>query len=127
VNLIQQQIFTALGQAAGLSALVGARIYPDQAPQATAKPYVVWQEISDLEVNDLSGSAETSGVHNYRIQVTFWDVNATKSREGGKQVRLAMSAASAFKSLHIDSRAMPFEPDTKLYGMQSDFSVWLRT
>lgn len=127
MNQIQSEIFSALGQYAGLSALVATRIYPDQAPQGVAKPYVVWQEITDLEVNDMSGSAETGGLHNYRIQVTFWDVNATKSREGGKQVRLAMIDATGFKSLHIDSRAMPFEPETKLYGMQSDFSVWLRT
>lgn len=124
---LQSSMFATLGQYAGVSDLVATRIYPDQAPQGVAKPYVVWQEISLVQVSDMSGSSETSGLHNYRVQVTFWDLNQTKSREGDRQVKLAMIAASAFKSVHVDTRALPYEPETKLYGMQSDFSVWLKT
>jgi hypothetical protein len=127
VKAIQQAVFEALAGYAGLSQLVGARVYADVAKQGVSRPYVVWQEISTTEVNDLSGSAETSGTHNYRIQVTFWAVDATRAREGNKQVKLAMIAASGIKSLAIDTRALPYEPDTKLHGMQTDFSVWIRT
>jgi hypothetical protein len=127
VNQIQAEIFSALGNYPALATLVGTRIYPDEAPQAAAKPFVVWQEISDQESNDLSGSAETGGTHNYRIQITYWAADQTKSRDGAKQVRLAMSAAAGFKSLHLDTRSLGKDEPTKSYGMQSDFSVWLRT
>jgi hypothetical protein len=124
---IQQKIYEALAGFAALSALVGTRVYPDIAPQDVARPFVVWQEISLQQMNDMSGSAESSGLSNYHIQVTSWAAKATDARDLDKQVRLAMIAASAFKSLLNDSRAMPYESDTKLFGTQSDFSVWLKT
>lgn len=127
MTAIQQAIFSALAGYSGVSDLAGARVYPDEAPASPAKPYLVWDEISDNEENDLSGSAETGGKHNYRIQITSWDVDQTKAREMNKQVKLAMLSASGFKSLHLDTRSLGRDQDTKLYGMQSDFSVWITT
>lgn len=131
VAAIQSAVYATLAGHAGLAALVAARIYPDVAPQGTVTPYAVWQEISVVPMNDMAGSVETGGLMNYRIQVTSWakgsDRGATKAREVDGQVKLAMIAATGFKSLLIDSRALPFEADTKLHGFQSDFSVWLRT
>lgn len=132
VAAIQAAVFAALGGYAGLSTIVGAKIFPDVAPQGTGAPYVVWQEISLVAAsNDMAGSVETGGLSNFRIQVTSWakgsDRGATKAREVDGQVRLAMIAATGFKSLLVDNRALPFEQDTKLHGVQSDFSVWLRT
>lgn len=128
---IQTAIFTTLGQYGGLSALVGARIYPDVAPQEATSPRVVWQEISEVQPMDLNGTAETSSLKNVRVQVTSWAKDSARgasvARDVDLQVRLAMQAASLFKSLHVDSRALPFEPDTKLHAIQSDFSVWLKT
>lgn len=129
--VIQQHMFNTLAGYAGVANLVGSRVYPDNADQGVAKPYLVWQEVSLLKVgNDLGGSVESSGLDNYRIQVTAWAngiKGASDARALDYQVRLAMIAATAFKSLHIDSRALPFEPETKMYGFQSDFSVWLNT
>lgn len=127
MTTIQQAIFNALAGYSGVSGLVGTRVYPDEAKQGVVKPYIVWEELSDNEENDLSGSAETGGKHNYRIQVTCWDVDQTKARELNKQIKLAMSAASGFKSLHLDTRSLGKNVDSKVYGMQSDFSVWITT
>lgn len=124
---IQSAIFSTLGQNAGVSAVAGARIYPDIAPPQTTRPFIVWQEVSLAKQNDMSGSVETGGLDNYRVQVTCYAERGTASRELDILVRSAMQGASAFKSLHVDARSLPFEIDTKLFGMQSDFSVWLRT
>ena len=127
MTLIQRYLFEALGGYAGVSALIGTRIYPDVAPQGVARPFVVWQEIFTQQQNNLGGSVETSGLTNYLIQVTCWATSGTLAREVDAQVRLAMIAATSFKSLLSNARAMDYEPDTKLHGHQSDFSVWLRT
>lgn len=121
---LQQAVFETLGQAAGVNALVGARIYPDVAPQDAARPYIVWQEVSNVPANGLDGFLN---LDNFRVQVTCWGVKATDVRDIDAAVRAAMDAATSFKSLQVDHRALPFEPDTKLFGSQSDFSVWLRT
>ena len=128
---IQQQMFTALAGHAGVSGIVGSRVYPDVAPQDAAVPFVVWQEISLLKAgNSLAGSSESGGLDNFRVQVTSWAKGAngaSAARDLDYQVRLAMIAATGIKCLHTDSRAMQYEPDVKRHGMQSDFSVWLRT
>lgn len=128
---IQTAIFTTLGQFAGLNALVGARIFPDVAAQDAIPPRVVWQEISEVQPADLGGTSETASLKNCRVQITSWAKDsgrgASIARDVDYQVRLAMQQASLFKSILVDARALPYEPDTKLHGMQSDFSVWLKT
>lgn len=121
---VQSDIFTALGNYAGLSAMVGVRIYPDVADQEAITPRLVWQEIAGIPQNGLDGH---NSLDNYRIQVTSWATKGTTARNVDEQVRLAMAAATAFKSICVDVRSLGFEPETKLYGVQSDFSVWWRT
>ena len=130
VSSIQSAMFSALGGHAGLSALVGARIFPDIAPQDAGTPFVVWQEVSLSTPQDLNGTATANGVDNFRIQVSSWATTVrggSIARSVNDQVRAAMAAATGFKSLLLDSRAMPYESDTRRHGFQSDFSVWLRT
>jgi len=121
---MQSDLYSALGTFSGLSALVGARIYPDVADQEAITPRVVWQEVSNVPQNGLDGH---NNLDNYRIQVTSWAVSGTLARSVDAQVRLAMAAATAFTSLCVDNRSLGFEPDTKLHGVQSDFSIWWRT
>lgn len=132
MTLIQRLMFETLGGYAGVADLVGARVYPDVAPQGVARPFLVWQEVTLQQANDMSGSVQSGGLDNYLIQVTSWaegsgERGATKARELDAQGRLAMIAATGFKSLMRDSRSLGYEQDTKLYGHQTDYSVWLKT
>lgn len=126
---LDTEIFSALGGFQGLSDLVGARIYPvGTVPAQVAKPYVTWQEITDTAVQDLDGTnGGSGGLDRYRVAITTWDLKRTTARAVALQVRLGMEAASAYKALHLDRRDVPFEPDTKLNGIQQDFAVWLRS
>lgn len=125
---LQSALFAELGGFAGLSALIGSRVYPDIAPQDVARPYVTWSEISFVGTPAIDvGTRETSGLNNYRIQITSWAVKAGTVRDVDAQVRLAMQAATRFKSLIVDARSLDYEPDTKLFGFATDFSVWLKT
>lgn len=121
---VQSDLYDTLGQYAGLSAMVGVRIYPDVAPQDAATPRLVWQEVTDAPQNGLDGH---DGLDNYRIQVTSWALNGTLARSVDAQVRAAMAAATAFASICVDNRSLGYEPDTRLHAMQSDFSVWYRS
>lgn len=126
---IQVAVFAALAGFGSLSALVGARVYPSLAPNPVTKPYVVWQEIFETPSNDLSGSALTGTLSRFLIQASSWAEGSrgpTIARDVDRQVRAAMIAATQFKALIVDARAMPYEPDTKLHCYQTDFAVWLR-
>lgn len=124
---LQSLLFTALSGFAGLSALVGSRVYPTVAPQEVAKPYVCWQEYALILANNMSGSAGVGKGDNYKVQVTSWALTGTLARDVDAQVQAAIVAATGFKGLHLDTRALDYEPDTKLHGYQSDFSIWILT
>lgn len=124
---IQSAVFATLGGYAGLSALVAGRIYPDVAPQGSLRPYVAWQEITLQPTMDFAGDVSTGGLDFYIIQVSIFSKTRDEAREIFAQVRNAMAAANLFKSVLRDMRALPFEDETKLYSIQGDFSVSLKT
>lgn len=124
---IDQAVYETLGQYAGLSALVGARIYPEVAPQDVARPYVVWQEISRTPEGDLDGTVSSSGLENVHVQVTCWATTRLSADAVRAQARLAMEAATQFKAFASALRSLGYESDTKLHGAQADFSIWWRS
>lgn len=130
MTALQSAVYAALAGYNGVNGLVGTRVYPGSAPQGVARPYIVWDEISQVNATSLSGSKSGStGLLNARVQVTCWcagEDGGTKVRELDAQVQLAMESASAFRCTLIEGRSLGREPDTKLFGFQSDFSVWLK-
>lgn len=127
MSTLEQILFSQLGSHAGLSDLVGARIYPDVAPRGVAKPYVVWQEISGMPMVDTDGSG---GLTYYRVQISAWALSAASARAVMTQVLDAMNSAAGasprtYRSLVVEPgvRSAGFEFDTKLHGKQCDFSV----
>lgn len=124
MTTLADDIFTAIAGNTQVAAVVANRVYRSQAPQAVARPYVVWQSIGRREIFDLDGSVATGGLENPRLQVTAWAVKASDADALDLLIATAMFAASAFKALRVDHRDMPYEPDTKLYGSQTDFSLW---
>jgi hypothetical protein len=119
---IAASLFNTLGGHAGLSTLVGARVYPDIAPMGVASPYVVWSEVGNAPQNNLSGAAPDT--HNYRVQVVALAATALQARNVAAQIRLAMAAATEFKSIEVDYASTDFEEGSKVFGVRVDFSIW---
>ena len=117
-------LYNALGGHGGLSALVGARIYPDVAPMAVAVPYIVWSEVGNTPMNNMDGGVPD--VNNYRVQLAVLAGSALQARNVAEQVRTAMATASGFKSLEVDYGSLDFDDGSKVFGVRVDFSVWYR-
>lgn len=106
--------------AAALSPLAGARVFPDVAPAATVRPYIVYQAVGGQDSNTLGGP---TNLQNARVQVAVWaDTRATA-------VALMRNSISALvgepiKALPIGSPVSVHEPETKLYGSRQDVSIW---
>ena len=122
---VAASIFNTLGGHAGLSGLVGVRIYPDVAPIGVATPYVVWSEVGNSPMNNMAGG--TPDMNNYRVQVVSLAATALQARNVADQVRAAMAAATEFKSLEVDFASTDFEDGSKVYGVRVDFSIWYRS
>ena len=122
---IAASIYNTLGGYSALASLVGTRIYPDVAPIGVATPYVVWSEVGNAPMNNLSGDAPN--VNNYRVQVVSLAATALQARNVAEQVRAAMATATEFKSQEVDYASADFEDGSKVYGVRADFSVWYRS
>ena len=104
---------------AQLAPLVTGRCYALVAPDPSVKPYIVYQVISDVQVNSLDGF---SGLSNKRVQVDVYATSYGASKTLASSAKTAMSNA-AFSNIHLSSQDL-YENDTQLHRTSMDFSIW---
>lgn len=118
---VETSIFAALVAA---NTTAGNRVYPMRRPQATPVPAVTFQRVGSAPVNGLDGSL---GVDQVRVQVDCWaagDVAGYKAAKTlARAVRVAMETIVGVRALFVDE-GDEYEPDTDLYRVRMDFSVW---
>lgn len=128
--MIHEALYTRLTSVAGLTALVGTRIYPRQLPQNPAYPCLMYARVS-AERESAMG-ADTKLVAG-RWQVSSWGKTYTDARDTAEQVRLALeryrgtSSGTVIQDIFIESEN-DFPPELVdgelIYQIASDFLVW---
>lgn len=119
--MIEERIFTRLSGNAGLSALVGSRIYGGTLPQNVTLPAIIYFLVNDKPLNSLSGeNARKNGRYQF-------DIYAQTYRET-KLIKAALLAAMApygtdFKAVRIDGSDR-YEKDVELHRLGVDYSIW---
>lgn len=78
----EESITYLLKNTAGVSALVGTRVYPDLAPANAALPYIVWAVESETE--EQTFSSPTGNLRMTRISIECW---ADRMATGTKTAR----------------------------------------
>lgn len=125
--MIEEALYTYLIAHAGLSALVGDRVYPLVAPQDATYPLVVYQRISGIRIHSHSGP---SGLASPRFQFSAWGESFSDAKNVAEQVRLALDGyAGTMGSLAVGACLIAteldqYEPDTGLYRTILDFFIW---
>lgn len=97
---IEEVIFTKLTAHAGLSALIGSRVYPDQLPQRPTLPAITYQRISTqfhATRDQAHGSLERP-----RFQFDCWAGSRATSRAVAQQLRLALVTLPQASNPRID-------------------------
>ena len=105
-----------------LSSLVGDRVYPDVAPEATARPYLTYQQVGGDALNYLEGTVP--GKRNARIQINAWADTRLAASELSERAEDSLRLAAGLQAEVLGARVSIFEEDTKLRGARQDFSVW---
>lgn len=121
--MIEQSIYEALRDHAGLSALISGRAYPQIMPQGGTFPAVTFSRISASPVNSLSGF---SGLDNGRFQVDVWGETYLGAKQVAGQVKAAMESAATFKAVRAGERDL-YESNGELHRIILDFSAWAHT
>lgn len=127
---VESAIFNAL------KALVANRVFPDIAPDLTARPYITYQQVGGKAVNFLeqgaAGAVMTGSPSapinpsqsNARIQINVWADTRGQASTLAKQVEDALRALTALHTTVEGAPIASYEADTKLRGSMQDFSFW---
>lgn len=125
--MIEQALYTILSGHAGLTALVGSRIYPLILPQSPLLPAVIYQRVDAAREGTHDGP---SGLAHPLFQLSCWALDFDQARAVVAQVRLALDGYTgtvggveieAIQSGHEDDQ---YEQDTKIYHSSIDFDIW---
>ena len=95
--MIEQAVAERLLAFAGVSALVGTRVWPGIKPVGTPHPAIVYNRISGGPIYDDDGEA---GVEQVRIQIDCWGDTYTDAKLLAVQVREALSGWFSADSLY---------------------------
>lgn len=125
-------IFARLSTFPGLTALVATRVYPVEAPQETARPYVVFLTVSTQRLNHLGGPSEVAQA---RVQIDAYATGYAAAVAIAAQIRAALEKLSGvwggvvvLGALSLDAReSYEDAANPPLYRISHDFSVWHRT
>ena len=119
---IEADIITALEAYSALTTLVSTRIYPMRLPQNPTWPNVVYSRSSTDFHNTVSTNA--AGQANARFQIDCRADDYAEARDVASKAIAAMTGATTFDALIISDSDFPYEPDTEIYRVVLDFSVW---
>lgn len=110
-------IFKTLQTDLDVKALLGDRIYEELAPENTATPYAVWQEVAGTADNNLDSGAVVDHIV-YQIMIYDpYQVTASKVRKAVCKVLERYS--------YVTARRNDYETSTKLFSRGFDANWWL--
>lgn len=127
---IEEAISAHLAADAGVSSLVGNRVYPAVAPQKPEVPYIVYTRISSAREHSHDGA---SGLARPRFQFDCASRSYIGAMELSNAVRLALDAfqgtmgGSGGVDVHavfIEDEQDSYDDELKLYWRSLDFIIW---
>lgn len=119
-TFVEERVYYLLLGEATVTALVGARVYPDVLKQACSMPAIRYERVSTVAINSLAGYRDVSQV---RIQIDCFGATKESAMDVAKVVLIAMDGATTFSALRDGWRAV-YESDTRLYRNILDFICW---
>ncbi len=98
------------------------RVFPDVAPQGTARPYVTWQGLGGEAARFLDNTAADQ--RNTLLQINAWSTTRMEALSLIRQIEDALCASGAFIARPEGEALSVYEDDPQLYGCVQRFNVW---
>lgn len=126
---MEDAIINRLLATAGVTALVGTRVYPGVRTQGSSLPALVFNRISGARDYTM---IEASGLVESRVQIDAWAEAYNAAKALAHAVREALSGIKGtFSGIEIDGVFLDSERDgfeveapDRLYRVSMDFNVW---
>ncbi len=114
-------LLRTLREDAGLSALVGNKVFALVIPQGTKLPCITFQRIGGMPANTLSGH---SGLEEIDLQIDVWARDYDEAKAIAKAVRAAMPSSGPRFSAHLIEDQDLYEDGTNYFRVNMEFKVW---
>ena len=114
-------LLRTLREDAGLSALVGSKVFALVIPQGTKLPCITFQRIGGMPANTLSGH---SGLEEIDLQIDVWARDYDEAKAIAKAVRAAMPPSGPRFSAHLIEDQDLYEDGTNYFRVNMEFKVW---
>ena len=114
-------LLRTLREDAGLSALVGNKVFALVIPQGTKLPCITFQRIGGMPANTLSGH---SGLEEIDLQIDVWARDYDEAKAIAKAVRAAMPPSGPRFSAHLIEHQDLYEDGTNYFRVNMEFKVW---
>lgn len=114
-------LLRTLREDAGLSALVGSKVFALVIPQGTKLPCITFQRIGGMPANTLSGA---SGLEEIDLQIDVWARDYDEAKAIAKAVRAAMPPSGPRFSAHLIEDQDLYEDGTNYFRVNMEFKVW---
>ena len=114
-------LLRTLREDAGLSALVGNKVFALVIPQGTKLPCITFQRIGGRPANTLSGH---SGLEEIDLQIDVGARDYDEAKAIAKAVRAAMPPSGPRFSAHLIEDQDLYEDGTNYFRVNMEFKVW---
>ncbi len=128
---IEEALYSYLKGYAGLAALVSTRIYPLILPQDSTFPAVTYQRISGPRIHTMGNDP---GLAYPRFQVSCWGKTYASAKAVAAQVIAALqnqrnttwggTGGVMVQASILESDRDLYEPDTQVYHVPVDVTIW---
>ena len=114
-------LLRTLREDAGLSALVGSKVFPLAIPAGNYLPCVTFQRLGGRPANTLAGP---SGLEEIDLQIDVWARDYDEAKAIAKAVRSAMPPSGPRFSAHLIEDQDLYEDGTNYLRVSMEFNVW---
>ena len=114
-------LLRTLREDAGLSALVGNKVFALVIPQGPKLPGIPFQRLGGRPANTLSGA---SGLEEIDLQIDVWARDYDEAKASAKAVRAAMQPSGPRFSAHLIEDQDLYEDGTNYFRVSMEFKVW---
>ena len=110
-----------LQEDAGLSALVGSKVFPLFIPSGNYLPCVTFQRLGGRPANTLAGA---SGLEEIDLLIDAWARDYHEAKAIAKAVRAAMPANGPRFGAHLIEDQDLYEDGTNYFRVSMEYKVW---
>lgn len=121
--MIESDIRAALVAASAVTALVDQRIAAGLLPEGEVRPYVTYSLVTGERIPSMTDSGV---MRHARMQLNCWSPNYGQAKQIALAVQTAIEASALFEVVFLTDQDL-FDPETKLFYVVLDYSVWQLT